>query len=67
MDKINKIKLSGQLRSYLRCPLGLFVLLVAMNAGVYFLDVNAGLLVSAGIVLYLIIALIFMQKQHLFR
>ncbi|MGO5547670.1 DHH family phosphoesterase [Wansuia hejianensis] len=64
MDKINKIKLSGQLRSYLRCPLGLFVLLVAMNVGVYFLDVNAGLLVSAGIVLYLIIALIFYYTKR---
>ncbi len=59
MDRTEKVKLNGQLRSYLRCPLALFALLVAVNIGVYFINANAGLMVSAGLVLYLIIALIF--------
>ena len=64
MDKTNTIKLSGQLRSYLRFPLWLFLLLVLMNVGVYFLDTNAGLLVSAGIGLYLIIVLVFYRIKR---
>ena len=59
MNINNKIKLRGQLRSYLRCLLGLYMLLLTMNIGVYFLNINAGFFVSTGIVLHLLIVLIF--------
>ena len=38
----SKMKLSGQLRSYLRWPLILSILMLVMNIGMYFVDVMAG-------------------------
>ena len=64
MDRTEKVKLNGQLRSLLRCPLALFALLVAFNIGVYFINASAGLMVSTGLVLYLIIALIFYYTKR---
>ena len=37
----SKMKLSGQLRSYLRWPLILSILMLVMNIGMYFVDVMA--------------------------
>ena len=39
----SKMKLSGQLRSYLRWPLILSILMLVMNIGMYFVDVMAGM------------------------
>ena len=64
MNKTNKLKLSGQLQSYLRFPAWMLLLLIAVNVSVYFINVNAGLLVSAGLVLYLIIVIIFYYKKR---
>ncbi len=53
-----KAKLKGRIRTYLNWPLCLTVLLVALNVLVYLADVGAGVLVSAGILVYLLISLI---------
>ena len=42
----SKMKLSGQLRSYLRWPLILSILMLVMNIGMYFVDVMAGMWVT---------------------
>lgn len=52
----NKIK--GNLRSYLRWPLFLGLLLIAMNIQIYTINKKAGLIMSGYVVLYLVIAII---------
>jgi c-di-AMP phosphodiesterase-like protein len=52
IDMSDKIKLNGQMRSYLRWPLYLSILLILFNIPVYFLNIKAGLIVSAGILIY---------------
>ena len=55
---MKKIKFKGKLRLYLIWPLLLTILLVCVNIAVYFINRQAGYLVSGGIVLYFVIALI---------
>ena len=52
----NKIK--GTLRSYLRWPLLLAVLLIIMNIQIYFVNLKAGIIMSIYVVVYLIIAVL---------
>lgn len=39
---MNKIKLKGQLKTYMRWPIYLTLLLIAMNIWIYVLDKKAG-------------------------
>lgn len=52
----NKIK--GNLRSYLRWPMFLGLLLIAMNIQIYTVDKRAGLIMTAYVMIYLIIAVL---------
>ena len=59
-----KIKLKGSLRSYLRWPLILSILLICMNVSMFCVDREAGLIMLAYVLLYMIIALsIFFYKN----
>lgn len=51
-----EFKLRGQLKKFMQWPVFLSVLLISMNIGVYFLDLKAGFLVTAVVVIYLVIA-----------
>ncbi len=62
---MKKVKFKGQLRTYMAWPLLLTIPLIACNAVVYYLDRKAGYVVSAGIVVYLVIALIlYFTNKH---
>ncbi len=50
-----KIKLRGQLRSYMQWPILLTLLLAAMNVWIYVVDMKAGLLMSVFVGIYIII------------
>ncbi|MBE5961068.1 MAG: DHH family phosphoesterase [Lachnospiraceae bacterium] len=54
----NKNKLYGALRSYLRWPLLLTILLVAMNLCIYMIDRKASIVMSLFVALYFIVALL---------
>lgn len=53
-----KMKLRGQLRLYVRWPLYLTILLIAMNICVYFISQDAGLLVTLFVAVYAAAALV---------
>ena len=55
--KQRKIRLKGHLRSYLQATLILGFILAIVNVGIYFLDITAGLCVTAFLALYLIVML----------
>lgn len=61
--KRSSIKLSGRLKAYLDWPVVVTIFLVIMNIAVYIMNVNAGIVVSACIGIY-IIALIIMQVYY---
>jgi c-di-AMP phosphodiesterase-like protein len=64
MDK--KIKLKGKINLYFQWPFILVVLLVLTNVGVYFLDKKSGLLVSLGLILYiLIVCVLYFRSRSL--
>ncbi|MDO5336694.1 MAG: DHH family phosphoesterase [Eubacteriales bacterium] len=48
------VKLKGQLKRFLQWPLLLTILLLFLNAAVYVTDVKSGVLVSAGIFVYIL-------------
>lgn len=52
----NKIK--GNLRSYLRWPIFLGLLLIAMNIQIYMIDRKAGMIMTGYVIIYLIIAVL---------
>lgn len=54
----NKIRLNGQLSSYLRWPIMMSILLIVMNIGVYVIDKRAGSLVTLVTAIYILIAVI---------
>lgn len=66
---MNKIKLKGQLKTYMRWPIYLTLLLIAMNIWIYVLDQKAGFLMSIFIVIYALIAslLYFYNKPVIFN
>ena len=53
-----KLKLKGQLRSYLQWPLYLTVLLAAMNIWIYTMDVKIGMLMSLFVGIYAIVIIV---------
>ncbi len=55
---MKKVKLKGQLKTYMTWPLYLAIPLVLCNVVVYFVDREAGYVVSAAVVVYLVLALI---------
>ncbi len=55
---MNKIKITGKLGVYLRFPLALMLILAAVNVGVYYFNVNAGLLMTIGLAVYFAILLV---------
>ncbi|NCC44440.1 MAG: DHH family phosphoesterase, partial [Clostridia bacterium] len=60
----DKIKLKGQLKTYMRWPLLLTVLLIAMNAMMYFVDLKAGALATGFTAVYVVIAvLLYFQRR----
>ena len=62
---MKKVRFKGQLRTYMSWPLFLTIPLIICNVAVYVMDRNAGYVVSAGIAVYLIIALIlFFGNKH---
>lgn len=54
----NQVKLKGQLKSYLRWPMILSCLLVAMTIGIFIVDYKCGFIAAACLVCYLIAALV---------
>lgn len=54
----NRIKLNGQLNSYLRWPILMSILLIVMNIGVYMIDKKAGSLVTLVTAIYVLVAVI---------
>ena len=63
MNKNDRLQYRGIFRHYLRIPFYFIILLIALNIGVYLIDVEAGLLVSVGLLLCLFIALILYNYQ----
>ncbi len=57
-----RLRLKGKLKSYLRWPLGLLMFLTMVAVGVFFIDVRAGVVVLAGILVYGIIMIILYSK-----
>ncbi len=53
---LNQNRIKGTLQSYLRWPLLLGILLIVMNIQIYTVDIKAGLIMSAYVLLYLVIA-----------
>lgn len=53
---MNQNRIKGTLKSYLRWPLLLGILLIAMNLQIYTIHIRAGVIMSAYIFIYLIIA-----------
>ncbi|MBQ0042481.1 MAG: DHH family phosphoesterase [Lachnospiraceae bacterium] len=64
MGKNKKIRLKGRLRIYLQAMILLGVLLVLVNLFTYFLSVQAGLFLSAFVVVYFIIILLLMNYNR---
>ncbi len=56
----NKVKYQGTLKTYLRWPLILVLLLLCMNLHIYFINVRAGMIMSAYVLFYgIIVAMIY--------
>ena len=53
-----KLKLKGQLRSYMQWPIMLTVLLAAMNLWIYVMDVRIGMVMSVFIGIYVVTVII---------
>lgn len=64
-----KFKLKGHLKQLTRWPLYLTLLLAALNAVVYIIDVKAGAVVTVGTLVYLVCAagIFFYHRPHMFN
>lgn len=58
MGNKNKIKLNGQLRSYLKWPLVLSLLLIVMNLTIYVIDQRAGAVMTLFVAVYIAVVVI---------
>ena len=59
-----KIKLKGQLKSYLRWPLIMTVLLIIMNVMLYMVEVKAGAIATGFTAVYIVAAvLLYFHRQ----
>ncbi len=63
MNKNERLQYRGIFRHYLRIPFYFIILLIGLNIGVYLIDMEAGLLVSVGLLLCLFLALILYNFQ----
>lgn len=62
---MKKVKFKGTLRAYMVWPLFLTILLVLCNIAVYATDIGAGYIMSAGVLIYFVIALIlYFKNKH---
>ncbi len=59
-----KIKLKGQLKTYIQWPLILSILLLVMNISMYPVSVKAGLLMSAFLVIYVVVVTILYVRNR---
>ena len=66
MNEKKKIQYRGIYRHYFRIPLYLMIILAALNVGVYLINVEAGLLVSVGVLFCLLVAVIIYNFQKKF-
>lgn len=53
-----KLKIKGRLRTYLQATLILGMILAAVNAAIYFIDIRAGLVLTAFLAVYLLVTCI---------
>ena len=58
MKEKQKIRVKGQLRTYMQWPAILGILLMGMNVWIYRMDRKAGLVMSAFVLLYIIMVVI---------
>jgi c-di-AMP phosphodiesterase-like protein len=58
-----RLKLKGHLKSYIQTALLLGILLVVINAAVYFLDVKSGICVSFFLVIYLVVMITLLYRN----
>ena len=63
MNKNERLQYRGIFRHYLRIPFYFIILLIGLNIGVYLIDMEAGLLVSVGLLLCLFLALLLYNFQ----
>ena len=54
----NKFKVHGALKEYLYWPVALTMMLIVMNLSIYFIDVEAGILMSIFVFIYFIITVV---------
>lgn len=54
----NKVKLKGQLKTYLQWPMVLSILLIGMNIWMYSIDIPSGIFMSFFTLIYIIIAVV---------
>lgn len=60
-----KVKLRGAIKSYLRWPIYLTILLLLMNFSLYFIDKAAGILMTAYMVLYILVVItVYYRKKN---
>lgn len=60
-----KVKLKGAIKSYLRWPIYLTILLLLMNFSLYFIDKTAGMLMTAYMILYIVIVItVYYHKKN---
>lgn len=62
----DKLKLKGHMKAFMRWPLILSVLLIALNLLVYCISIKAGIVVSAGILIYIGIAVVVLRCHRPF-
>ncbi|MCD7868242.1 MAG: DHH family phosphoesterase [Clostridiales bacterium] len=60
----NSVKFSGAMRRFMRWPLYLSVFMILLNIPVYMTDLRAGLVVSVGTVLYILIVLLILRMHR---
>ncbi|MEE0954536.1 MAG: DHH family phosphoesterase [Eubacterium sp.] len=65
---MNDVKVTGKLKKYMQTPLLMVFILIAANAGVYFISIPGGIVFSAGIGIYIIaLAIIwYLQQKGIF-
>lgn len=61
---MSRVKMTGQLRRFLFFPQVLLILLVVFNIAIYFINVNAGLLASAGLAVYVVFVAVVYARQR---
>ena len=59
----SKIKIKGQLRTYLQWPVFLSVLMIVMNVWIYTIHIQAGIIMSLFVVIYLCISIILFKRN----